>query len=481
MIILQTIIFLVFLASFEALKSESRRPNRNVSGTTLPSESITKPSVPLFVEKSITRSELNSYSGLRWKNYMGDWIDLKGTPQGSVPWASAQVSRKTGGLIAFDVTTLTKAQQGKKNSLMILAATIPVKVSSREGVQSPILKITMLDGRLLTLQPVLDCTIASSTYKNNNTKTLHLGPKNEKALIQFAIPKEEFKTATLELLPLKVYGSGQIQLFNLDYQEQTKLVKKGIANGLSSYSALKGHPDVIFVDTFDNSTIKPQWFWGEKFREEQLKNGYLTGDIDPLRQSHSAVNLKYKFAKHLGEEPTEISIRYSIRFHKDFIFATQGGKLPGQSGTYNTCGWGGRKPGPTCIGWSARMGWNPPVKLGPALDMIPIFTYLYHLDQRGTYGDEEKWEAFCELDKWCELEQYIKLNTPGKKDGKLRGYKNSLLVYERNDIRYRDSDRLKIEDLWALVYHGGRGYPTAPINVDIDNIVISRSHIGLIN
>lgn len=47
------------------------------------------------------------------------------------------------------------------------------------------------------------------------------------------------------------------------------------------------------------------------------------------------------------------------------------------------------------------------------------------------------------------------MNTPGKHDGILRGWVDSKLVFEKNDIRMRDINSLKIETVWIHVYYGG--------------------------
>lgn len=439
-------------------------------------------SIPLFDETSITKEYLNFHTGLKWNNILGDWIDKTKTPQGNVPWASVNVNSTSEGPIEIDVKTLALKQRGKKNQLMILSATVPVKISSREGIRSPKLVITLINGDSLEVLPLLDNFVSLSDNKNFNTKILRFDSINAKAFIQFDIPKKEFKSVKLQLWPIKILGFGQIQVFNLAPKSGLFHFKEnGLAQGTTSYASLKKHPDVVFVDTFDSSKIKPEWFWQTKIRRGQVENGYLSGEIDPKRKNNSAFNLRYYFSKHLNKEPMEIYFRYSIRFHNDFIFSTEGGKLPGQAGTYNTCGWGGRKPGLNCLGWSARMHWLKPIKVGPYKDLIPIGTYLYHLDQKTKYGDGEKWQAYCSMDEWCELEQYVKLNTPGANDGILRGYHEGKLVYERQDIRYRNNDSVRIEDIWMLIYHGGTGYPIKPIHADIDNVVISRRYIGLID
>jgi hypothetical protein len=70
------------------------------------------------------------------------------------------------------------------------------------------------------------------------------------------------------------------------------------------------------------------------------------------------------------------------------------------------------------------------------------------------------------------------MNTPGEKDGILRAWVDGRLAFERTDLRFRQVDKLKIEQVWMNIYHGG----TIPSPYDqhafIDNFVIARQYIG---
>lgn len=469
------VFFFLVIASKSVMSDVDVAPNSPLTDNTL-AQSEAPSTLPLFDENSITRDYINSFNGIEWEHKLGDWVDRNGTPQGAVPWATADVNPGTQGPIRLDVTVLASAQRGKKDQLMVLSATQPVDVWSGQGNQSPKLKVTLMDDSSLELSPELDCYVALSDYRNNNSDTLKFDPSLFKAFIQFKIPNKEFKTAVLELWPKKIWGTGRIQVFNLAPQDTMFQSSDGIAQGYSSYSELEGHPDVIFIDSFDEPKLKPEWTVQAQGSSQRINDGYFSGEID--NSHHSIVNIRYYFAKNQGEEPTENYFRYSVRFHKDFVHATQGGKLPGQAGTYNRCGWGKRKPSATCPGWAARMDWRPPIKVGPYKDMIPVGTFLSHLGQETIYEDELMWQAFCRLGEWCELEQYVKLNSPDKADGILRGYHGGKLVLERQNIRFRDRESVKIEDAWTLIYHGGMGFPTKPIHADLDNVVIARKYIG---
>ena len=106
---------------------------------------------------------------------------------------------------------------------------------------------------------------------------------------------------------------------------------------------------------------------------------------------------------------------------------------------------------------------------------------------RGKYGDNFRFKPALEHGRWYCIEQYCKLNSlgakgeRGKNDGILRGWIDGNLALEKTDIRFRDVDSLKIEDIWVNVYHGGETpVPREDIHLYLDNMVIARKPIGIL-
>src|SRR5581483_3551298 len=199
------------------------------------------------------------------------------------------------------------------------------------------------------------------------------------------------------------------------------------------------------------------------------------------RGEHMGTTFAYRFRDQLGAEPEEIAFRYDLKFDRDWAQATSGGKLPGISGTYGRAGWGGR-PVHGDDGWSARGLFVS--KHGGSATTIGF--YCYHADMRGKYGDNFRFQPALEHGRWYCIEQYCKLNTlapkgaRGKNDGILRGWIDGNLACEKTDIRFRDLDILKIEDIWVNVYHGGETpVPKEDIHLYLDNMVIARKPIGV--
>jgi hypothetical protein len=198
--------------------------------------------------------------------------------------------------------------------------------------------------------------------------------------------------------------------------------------------------------------------------------------------STGALNTLYKFRDKTGSEPEEIYFRYYLRLADDWNQTRQGGKMPGISGTYGVAGWGGRKSHGD-DGWSARGSFHLTIPAGnPLAGRHPIGTYCYHADMQGSYGDIWLWQngyrGYLENNRWYSVEQYLKLNAPGEKNGVLRAWIDGRPAFEKTDIRFRTSDKLKIEQVWMNVYHGGTQPSPYDQHLYIDDVVIARKYIG---
>ena len=70
------------------------------------------------------------------------------------------------------------------------------------------------------------------------------------------------------------------------------------------------------------------------------------------------------------------------------------------------------------------------------------------------------------------------MNTPTVNDGVLRAWVDGRLAFEKTDLRFRDVDSLKVEEVWMNVYHGGTAPSPRDQHLYIDNLVIASSYIG---
>jgi hypothetical protein len=258
------------------------------------------------------------------------------------------------------------------------------------------------------------------------------------------------------------------------------------AHSLSSQPQPPGENGVVFSCEFES----PDWYreWGidkpeagtdtvaadpglkfEAFRGRALRVRIKEG-------GNLGSNLRFDFQKRTGAEPEEIYFRYYLRLADDWNPEVQGGKLPGISGTYNRAGWGGRRVNGR-DGWSAR-GLFQAQRDGET----PIGFYCYHVDMKGRYGSGWVWDkdrlGYLKNNRWYSVEQYVRMNTPGRNDGVMRGWIDGKLAFERADVRMRDVSDLKIEMVWLNVYQGGTKPAPTEEHLYIDDVVIARNRIG---
>ncbi|MEF8707275.1 MAG: hypothetical protein V5B07_12635, partial [Candidatus Accumulibacter sp. UW27] len=67
---------------------------------------------------------------------------------------------------------------------------------------------------------------------------------------------------------------------------------------------------------------------------------------------------------------------------------------------------------------------------------------------------------------------------PGVADGIMRVWVDGRLVMERQKIKLRNVDQLRIETVWINVYHGGVAKSPQDQHLYIDNVVVARKYIG---
>ena len=259
---------------------------------------------------------------------------------------------------------------------------------------------------------------------------------------------------------------------------------KGLAAEYAYDKGIGKDPSVIVFTNFESEQWHNYWSGGKR-RTVRVLNEDKERDFEPFQNKalrikvskggHYGASIEYNFKNKTGSEPEEIYFRYYLRFGSDWN-PGRGGKLPGISGTYNRGGWGGR-PSNGRNGWSARGQFN-----GQKDGKTPTGFYCYHADMKGRYGNGWIWQkdklGYLENNRWYCIEQYVRMNTPGKNDGVLRGWVDGKPAFEKTDVRMRDVSDLKIERIWINIYHGGTWTAENDDHLFIDNVVIAKKYIG---
>lgn len=153
---------------------------------------------------------------------------------------------------------------------------------------------------------------------------------------------------------------------------------------------------------------------------------------------------------HIGAQLDSLYYSYWVKFPENFDFVL-GGKLPGIGSFEPRVG--GVKPNGN-DGWSVRAMWEKDGKLGQ---------YVYHPDQAKNFGDFVPWDAPpLETGKWYQIKTFVRLNTPGQRDGVITTWLNGKQVLDKHDLRFRNNNNLQIERFLFAVFFGGTGAQWAP-------------------
>lgn len=473
-------------------------------GTLEPAECATWAEGSQADDDGATRDFYNRAAGLAFRNQLGDWADSNNVEQGPAAFAvTPVVDDNTTGFQSWDLTALVAGWTSgtwANKGLLLRSPGGPFEFASREHAsanQHPELVVETPSGAHV-FAAVADTYVTASTFQGfGDADKLRVSPDSN-ALVRFDLSELDglaVSSATMRLFKIADFGGGTVDIAvyrsSHGNERPASAPLQGISAAHPGDTNIAGHSSVLLFADFEGAN------WGDAWTSGADRNtlAQVTADegnsFAPLADTALRVQvtagdnyggaLVYKFMDETGAEPDEAYVRYYLRFGEDWL-PTDGGKLPGISGTYGVAGWGGR-PVDGTDGWSARGTYRTVIPDGnPLARHSAIGNYVYHADMAGEFGDVDLWLDGCAglLDKnrWYSVETYVKLNTPGQNDGIIRGWVDGRLAYERSDWRWRDVDTLKVEQIWMNFYHGGTAVPPENIHLYIDNVVIASEYIG---
>jgi hypothetical protein len=444
---------------------------------------------------------------LEWQHAGSDWIDSTGNAQGHRAFAEALVVPRPGAQsIVLDLFGLAQLwQRGSVVSGAVLlrgvgAAKGVVNFSAREATDpavAPNLVLRWDDGITEQLAPVADTFFSCPTQRSLGRDSIMKVGATEAALLEFpfvARPGVHLRQASLTLVSPKQYGHG-LTVAAFAPQLPTSLATRreiGLSDSVLRDADLVANADVLYAENFELSS-RWQTMLTDPSTQRSLstvsrdhENGFepIAGKalrVTIQRGTRQALNHHVKFSDLAGGEPEEAYFRYHLRLGSHWDPVVDGGKLPGLSGTYGVAGWGQRRADGS-NGWSTRGAFMRSEEGPNAASKRAIGTYAYTASTGGGLGEVWGWNlgstGLLEKKRWYALEQFVKLNTPGKEDGVLRVWIDGMLAFEKADVRYRDTPALKIESVWLNVYHGGVSKADRDLTLFIDNLVIARRYIG---
>ncbi len=462
-------------------------------------------------EGGATREFYNSKYRLQWGHPLGDWLDAGGVLNGDKPYISLPLTTShAGSYVELDVTNMLRSTSGDgENVDFFFKSKGDFKFSSRESEQfSPSIELYIAD-HLRQFFSIRDTQLDISTNKNlGNSGSVKVGRRSN-GLVGFSIPEvlvnaPELKKIILRLHIAKIYGRGAtLHVYRVaagtgvSARVDSASTHTAIAEAYPGDLGIGSDNRVLFFDDFDGP--KKIELWGKRsqrieaqarFDESAVdsEDSHLTSgkalEVTIKKGNNRGMNRRYKFKDNGFDEPEEAYFRYYLRLSNDWNSDLSGGKLPGFAGTYGRSGWGGRKTSASG-GWSARGFFFLTSEDESGIPLTPLGNYVYHLDQVNRYGSDWIWSqnggALLKNNRWYSIEQHVKLNSPGKSDGILRGWLDGRLVFEKIDLRFRGDTALKIEEIWFNVYHGGGDSAPRDLVLYLDNVVIARDYIGPIH
>jgi hypothetical protein len=274
-----------------------------------------------------TRDYYNRAAKLEWDNFMGDWRDNAGTPQGEAAYAtSTLVDDNTPGAHTWNVTSLVQAWlAGTPNQgffLRQVSGSGPFDFYSREhpvADERPGLTVATDMGSFV-LAAEADTYLDSSTYQGQGDRTtLRIG--GYPTLVRFdlsTIPAgANVASATLQLFSYAEYGTSALDVgvFRVFHDPGVMPpVENGLANSYAGDVGVGGHPDVHVFTDFEIAN------WGDEYGGDPYATtlervttsaGFSAIDDTALRVTvpaggNTGMNVGYEFADQLGSEPTEI-------------------------------------------------------------------------------------------------------------------------------------------------------------------------------
>jgi hypothetical protein len=471
---------------------------------------------------------------MAWPGQQVPWVDAAGQAGGAKPFDTQRLGgADTPRALRFNVLALVKAWatgQADNEGFLIAPVGAPTAAAksslaytetnrkvvltggadfySREAEDvglRPSLRVVHADGAVELLSPQADAGLDCSTHSGlGNRDTLHIGP-DSKGVLRFDLSRlrkgsaANAKAAELVLVRTNagIWSEGALGVFRLTtpWTQVFEKPSRGLAAAFSGDRDISKHPAVLFADAFDGGKMRKGWNTNDMVRARVVPPEAAPTAAGPLltlaslratipRGENLGLDLRFDFPRTPGKPDTsEAYLRYYLRLGPEWASSPDSGKFPGLAGTYGRAAWGGRG-WHGMEGWSARGSFLKTAPIGhPARDYLVLASYVYHSKSSSGYGEILPWggsygTAFVKPGRWYCIEQHIKLNTPGREDGVLRAWVDGQPVFERRDLRLRDTLNLGIENAWMDLYMGGSQTALRDMSIQIGQVVVATQYIG---
>jgi hypothetical protein len=476
----------------------------------------------------------NNILAVSWRTPGGDYLDAKGTSQGSVPFARIPAAAFKGAphWLTVDVSTLVESLRADNTGIFLhlpipehpTKQPYPAKFASRETATPPKLSV-VTDAGTFDCACICDTWLASSSaYPQGNGLYL-----STPAILRFDLAKitSPVRSATLSLYH-SAYGGEDICIDFLDTPElltvpaaqHPELVQQGIAATVANDSDLAKHPDVLLY-VVPSATTMPAAATGTQFQAEYGASGaeYLDWPQFGMRAVRVMNTTAYQTALHFraqflnmpgvknpfpwakgpGTAPEHLFIRYLLMLEADVgVGSCQGTKIPGASGSQSDYVCSPASWGASAIARNQEWGFSlehslPSPSNGNA---VAFGGYIYDMDKRMTNPDRGAWTPTGaalrpgRLDPYC-IEMQMDMNTIGavtnapllgshafNHDGVLNLWLDGVPVYRNSQRAWRDTPFAQILGGEVLIMHGGNLKPIATQHYQFGGYTVATQYIG---
>jgi hypothetical protein len=279
----------------------------------------------------------------------------------------------------------------------------------------------------------------------------------------------------LEIRIDAVYQPGDVVVGKVDNPQvrAPAMEKGGLAAGVLHDAELRTRPGVMrYLDFTGEASLRQLLPRGTVAEPLAYAPEWLAGprNLRVLRVSSDPKNQRL-ISWFLPFDPQEeVYARYCILIEDDVAdgMTELGVKLPGLTND----GPGSKQP--DLVSWRMEHGPIAPRNRG----LYAALDYLYAADTGAGYGNIRSMGTVFEAGRWYVIEQYIKLNTPGRADGVGKVWINGRLAWESASVRFRNNPATRIDYMHVNIYHGGMGLPKAPIHYRIAALAVAKSYIG---
>ena len=422
-----------------------------------------------------------------WKNPGGDWRDKNDVAQGAAHYATATVAVKGD----FSMQCPELVQRLLADNTGIYLRKDPTKGDLYFG--NPRLHVVTDAG---TFDPpvAVQCWYAQE-WATQPGKDLMKSP----AIVKFDLSAVR-GTVTAATLTLAVHTLGlSPAVISANYLDPPSLVKRspvvqGIAATVERDNLLASHPDVLVYDDYTDKAkilalgVSPNDPAFKKIEIVEWPEYGLHAARCWALTTHERITNWHHWITPRSNPPkwwqrefgapnqwTHLFARYLLRTDPKMqtAFNENGMKLPGMAGNYQF----GNTP-PTSDSWNGTLWHTPPSKSNPYWVRPGI--YYAGKDRPNLSGGNVIFADSCmQMGPINCLEQEVKLNDIGIKNGEMRVWLNGVLTIESVGMEQRADWRAAIQDWYALLYHGGNNrFPLEPFYEEISGVCIATRYIG---